>query len=673
VILLIVSILVTCTLVACKDKPSDDNTQGDGNNTNGDDTNNNDDTEITPLDIITGLTDKFKITCKMTYTDPDFQYMNEEFNIYKDGNAFLTEENDSDGYLYRYYKKSTTTDYWAEFVLPVDEEAWSHITSDQTADTLLDVNGIDLLGYILYYFFHPSYGHKDQAELVSTEVLTIGDVNYTCNKYAYSDAIFGTNKAFWIVNISGVDYCLKYTTDSYSVEVTAYQTTNVAFPDTKGIALPEDKDIPWEDNDGEDGEESSDALLLSLHNGTINGLNATIEVAHDEDMYAFANQFVRVSKGAVYTVYDDEALTVESNWWNLPVQDGSNIYYVEVVSEDRSKSTVYTLNIFKNHYVKISYMSEGVEVASEQKVTHTTLGWGPKAYRRGYILNGWGSEGHYITGATSFNANWLKLDTYIRVNDLERPDTEGEYVFFGEYPQTLKEADVTVGDTPDINTGHYLGSDGFYYARVLEATTYSHYTSYKFDDGTSVEEGKTYYFKVEPIKWRILEIVEGKALLLSETILDFTTYSSSGDDYANSSVRAWLTNDFYYSALKDTQRSIIHIKASIGDTIFLPSYEDVVNPEYGFNSNPNAEQDSERGRHISDYLKARGLYVRIRSNHIAGSGWWTRTPYDSAYDPAAYCVSATGRVGYALTGDPSSVGYSGYSYGLVPAVVINMS
>jgi len=61
----------------------------------------------------------------------------------------------------------------AECALSVDDEAWNYIASDQTADTLLDINGIDLLGYVLYYFSHPSYGHKEQSELVSTEILTL--------------------------------------------------------------------------------------------------------------------------------------------------------------------------------------------------------------------------------------------------------------------------------------------------------------------------------------------------------------------------------------------------------------------------------------------------------------------------------------------------------------------
>lgn len=654
------AIILTAMLVACKDT----NPNGDGNNN---DNKNGENATLTPANMIDGLAESLKITCKMTYVDPNNQYLNETYNIYKVGDAILTEkyDEDSEGYVYKYYKKSATTEYWAECALSVDDEAWNYIASDQTADTLLDINGIDLLGYVLYYFSHPSYGHKEQSELVSTEILTIGDNTYSCSKYAYTDAIFDTNKTFWIVDINGVDHCLKYTTDSYSVEVTAYSTTGVAFPSTNGVALPEDSDIPWEE-DGEGGGngESNKALILSIYNGTVNGFNATLEVAHDESQVTLSHQNVSVSKGANFTIYDDEALTDESNWWDLPVQDGNNLYYVKVTAEDNETSNTYTLNVFKNHYVKISYMSEGKEVASEQKLTHTTLGWGPKAYRRGYILNGWGAEGHYITQATSFNANWIKLDKYVRVNDLDRPDAEGDYVFFGQWAQTLKTNNVTIGETPDPITGLYLGSDGFDYARVSPSTTYSHYTSYKFDNGTAVEEGKTYYFKVEPIKWRILEIVEGKALLLSETILDFKAYNKGGgNDYASSGVRAWLTGDFYSYAFKDTQKAIIHVRSDIGDTIFAPSYDDMVNTDYGFSSNPNTTESTVRGRPLNDYLKARGAYMSTGIG-VGNGSWWTRTPSSAGYVYAVWYKGIVGSV---------SADLSGEQYGMVPAVVINMS
>ena len=47
-------------------------------------------------------------------------------------------------------------------------------------------------------------------------------------------------------------------------------------------------------------------------------------------------------------------------------------------------------------------------------------------------------------------------------------------------------------------------------------------------DGTTITSGQTYYFKVEPIKWRVVEEIDGAYTLLSEYIIDkccdFTTW-----------------------------------------------------------------------------------------------------------------------------------------------------
>lgn len=215
--------LVTCMLVACKDK--DDNApDGNGNNTNGDDINNNDDTQGPPAGIISKFAESLKITCKRTYISPDFAYLNEEYNIYKVGNAFLTEEESSsgDGKNYHYYKKSPTTDYWAEYVLSYDEESWRYVASDHTANTLLDANGIAFLVDILNYVSNPTYGYKDEAEFMETEPIMISGFTYNCDKYEYVDTLYGGSLTFWVTTINDIEYCVKYTNDTYTVEVTAY-------------------------------------------------------------------------------------------------------------------------------------------------------------------------------------------------------------------------------------------------------------------------------------------------------------------------------------------------------------------------------------------------------------------------------------------------------------------
>ncbi|MDE6293509.1 MAG: hypothetical protein K2L88_02670, partial [Clostridiales bacterium] len=105
----------------------------------------------------------------------------------------------------------------------------------------------------------------------------------------------------------------------------------------------------------------------------------------------------------------------------------------------------------------------------------------------------------------------------------------GKYVYDGEYPQTLKAENVTVGDTADGN-GYYTGSDGARYAKVTAATiSMGTWDPYKFSNDENITNGNTYYFKVEPIKWRVLENKDGVAFLLCDTILDHGAYYGSQD------------------------------------------------------------------------------------------------------------------------------------------------
>ena len=66
---------------------------------------------------------------------------------------------------------------------------------------------------------------------------------------------------------------------------------------------------------------------------------------------------------------------------------------------------------------------------------------------------------------------------------------DGEYVYFGEYPQTVKADDVTVAKQKD-SRGYYLGSDGaYYYAKVVAVPDSLGYT---FSNGTTITNDETY-------------------------------------------------------------------------------------------------------------------------------------------------------------------------------------
>lgn len=216
---------------------------------------------------------------------------------------------------------------------------------------------------------------------------------------------------------------------------------------------------------------------------------------------------------------------------------------------------------------------------------------------------------------------------------------DGNYIYFGEYPQTIKSDNVTITSSID-SRGYYLGSDGSYYAMITATPRNSNYS--KFSNGALVTEGTVYYFKVEPIRWRILNEGNGETLLLCDTIIAAHRFDDNSNNYAESEIRAWLNATFYEMAFSTIQQEIIlttevknNVCENTNDKIFLLSAGEVTNSEYGFPS----DDDIARRMLTSDYSMATGVTMIGSSNGY----WWLRTSY-VAYATNAWYVESVGRV-----------------------------
>ncbi len=190
------------------------------------------------------------------------------------------------------------------------------------------------------------------------------------------------------------------------------------------------------------------------------------------------------------------------------------------------------------------------------------------------------------------------------------------FLYFGSYPQTVKDASVIIISNEKDENGYYTGSDGEKYA-LLKANPWDSHT---FSNGEKIRWNKEYYFKVEPIKWNVLEDKDGKVFIFSELILDAHKFDDSSNDYAASSIRSWLNSDFYNKAFTDKQKELIEnttLKdiSNVTDKVFLLSEEEIENTSYGFNSN------NDRCKKVTDYAKANHAY------EYKENGWyWLRTP-----------------------------------------------
>lgn len=273
---------------------------------------------------------------------------------------------------------------------------------------------------------------------------------------------------------------------------------------------------------------------------------------------------------------------------------------------------------------------------------------------------------------------------------------EGDYIYFGEYPQTLKADSVTITSTTD-ERGYYLGDDGCYYAKV---SADPHYNDFTFSTGASITKGTVYYFKVEPIRWRILSEENGEAFLLCDSIIDvlsyqwdfydrYQTYYNNADGvpegtYANnykySEIRAWLNTTFYETAFSALQQEIIlitevdnsakstnphgnetahnggvneYVCENTNDKIFLLSQEEATNEAYGFSSSESA--DESREMITSDYSRALGALM-ITTEDYYGNGWWYHRSPDCNRSGYAYRSSTDGHCNSSIWVDYTNLG-----------------
>ena len=175
--------------------------------------------------------------------------------------------------------------------------------------------------------------------------------------------------------------------------------------------------------------------------------------------------------------------------------------------------------------------------------------------------------------------------------------------------------------------------------KVAKAGDYVFFGAYEQDNNTS--NGK------EDVEWLVLEVKDGKALVISKYALDCKKYNTSDTDvtWETCTLRKWLNNDFINAAFSAEEKAIIPTVTVSADK----------NPDY--NTNPgNATQDqvfllsiTEFNKYFSsdsarqckptDYAVANGADVNSSNGNC---WWWLRSPGVLQKDAA--CVLDDGDV-----------------------------
>ncbi len=210
---------------------------------------------------------------------------------------------------------------------------------------------------------------------------------------------------------------------------------------------------------------------------------------------------------------------------------------------------------------------------------------------------------------------------------------DGDFIYIGEYPQTLKTEDVIIDESVVDERGYYLGSDGYFYAKLVAIHVFGN--PIHFLSGEEVVKDNTYYFKVLPIRWRIIcNQYDEEYTLVSEDILDCHEFSKNKrpyynyitnleperyNGYSNSDLRVFLNQTFLKSAFSEEEQQVLLTHKSLDlkyeqDRVTLLSTSEVKG---------NFDTNITEKRRVTDYAIARGMQPKY------GYGeWWFSTPYD---------------------------------------------
>lgn len=141
---------------------------------------------------------------------------------------------------------------------------------------------------------------------------------------------------------------------------------------------------------------------------------------------------------------------------------------------------------------------------------------------------------------------------------------------------------------------------------------------------------------MEAIEWEVLDVKDGKALLISKYVLDCQPYNSEVQDvtWATCTLRAWLNDEFVNAAFTSDERARIPKVTVMADETshYVNNQGDYTVDQVFLLSVYEAKQyfgtDDERVCNPTAYAKAQGCkaYNDTSGNYHDSCWWWLRSP-----------------------------------------------
>ncbi len=155
------------------------------------------------------------------------------------------------------------------------------------------------------------------------------------------------------------------------------------------------------------GEEDDKAKIVSVQGAVVDGLSVNMELSNDVDTVDLSG-LVTVSDNSSWKLYINSAATAAdaiATKMIAPI-DGESVYYIVVTSSDAKVDRTYTLRVWKNYYVNITWTMAGITMDTERVLTHTTLSDHAPGVVPGYEFIAWNYGNRYVEGSRTIEAEY---------------------------------------------------------------------------------------------------------------------------------------------------------------------------------------------------------------------------------------------------------------------------